>query len=1408
MVFSISAGTLPLWASLNSSTGTISGTSDNVADTNVTISCESADGQQASLEITISIMEVVPELQAPVNTSMPTISGNTSIGSLLTCTSDGTWTGYPVPELNSRQWLRDGAEISDATDETYTTVDDDAELDIACRVTYSNSEGSASATSNSIVMDAVPEEPVLSIFGFDNISDPGVGSDDFSSDRLLVASFTKTSGPIVSIHAHVTNKNNTPGGQFRVACYSDGIGKPGSLLWASDVSTAESVPTSLTFNCDDTSSSDDAGTYWLGVTTMSGYDNQFYYVLPAAGSRYGITTNSDAQNLPLTWPDETLNGAFDDCALLVWCEYEEVPSYVPVNTVAPHVSGESLVDSTITCTTGTWTNDPEGYTYQWRKDDADITDATDSSYALQLEDVGTYIGCRVTATNSFGSASAYSDNTILVTDDEEPGEENAAPTNVVAPTVTGTSVEGNVLTCALGTWTGIPEPTYTYQWRRDDIDIEGETDSTYTSLDTDVGSVISCRVTATNSEGSESVTTSGRTIVALADLNLELDLSYVVQSGSRWTAFIDFVDAELGGSSPYGFSAYDAIYAYRITGNTDYRTLAIDTIEEQVVAAELAITEGSGRPEVAGDSYLYAGEHIGPLAMAYQWFYDQLSGDQRSRWAAYADQTIYNIWNPSIAEWGGVSQTWSGWAVNDPGNNYYYSFTTATAFWALASSNAEMLEFVDSNKFTPLRSYMSAITGGGSREGTGYGVSFMNLFDLYQVWEDSNQSALANANRHLTDTGLYWLHATMPTLDTYCPIGDLARESYPNLFDYHRHLVLQVHRITDDSDVRDQVSWWLNNISVQSMSQGTQRKYNLLPPGSNTSSPPTTLNYYGSGTGVVFGRNSWEEDATFCHFLAGIYDQSHAAQQQGSFVLFNSSFRTVSGNIWSHSGIRQDVEYNNVLCFRTSGNTVIEQNTGTATNAVELESDGSFNAIANLKPIVSNATVTSWSREATFNAPLHQLRIQDSFATTSGTTATFQFVVPTSPTIEGNVVTCGDLRATIVVPGSPTVTSTALSDIPDSDVSQGHRVDISGASTEFDVLFEIISKQDATLPANTVAPSVTGDNEVGATLTSTQGTWTNDPSSYSYQWRRAGSNIGGATGDTYVAQSSDIGLVITCAVTATNDSGSITASSNGITIAGAPTNDVAPEVTGSTALGSTLTTTNGTWIAYPTPTYTYQWQYDDAGWVNIVDQTESTLDTSGMDVGDYRCVVTATNDNGNDSAASNTVAMTEEGGGEGGDPASFGWDPGTNDIEGVDADTRCWMAKFVKTSSGTVDGVFARMASSSGAGDLVKILCYSDNAGAPDQLIWSTTGQVIPGPGVMTFDVPADVSGTYPAGTYHLGVVGNPSSYNGKIIYGDGIGLELAYEGMDYNSPAATWPTIDNTEYDGLSVAIWCTYNS
>jgi hypothetical protein len=86
----------------------------------------------------------------------------------------------------------------------------------------------------------------------------------------------------------------------------------------------------------------------------------------------------------------------------------------------------------------------------------------------------------------------------------------------------------------------------------------------------------------------------------------------------------------------------------------------------------------------------------------------------------------------------------------------------------------------------------------------------------------------------------------------------------------------------------------------------------------------------------------------------------------------------------------------------------------------------------------------------------------------------------------------------------------------------------------------------ASAPVNIITPSIAGASLAhGAVFTADVGQWTPSGVSYTYQWKKNGSNIGGATSSTYTTLVGDVGGVITVAVTATNATGSTTATSLG-----------------------------------------------------------------------------------------------------------------------------------------------------------------------------------------------------------------------------------------------------------------------
>jgi hypothetical protein len=85
--------------------------------------------------------------------------------------------------------------------------------------------------------------------------------------------------------------------------------------------------------------------------------------------------------------------------------------------------------------------------------------------------------------------------------------------------------------------------------------------------------------------------------------------------------------------------------------------------------------------------------------------------------------------------------------------------------------------------------------------------------------------------------------------------------------------------------------------------------------------------------------------------------------------------------------------------------------------------------------------------------------------------------------------------------------------------------------------------ESGTKPQNLIAPVITG-NEVGVAITSTNGTWTGSPTSYTYKWQVSDdgstgwADISGATSATYTPVSGDEDKYVRLQVTATNSNGS------------------------------------------------------------------------------------------------------------------------------------------------------------------------------------------------------------------------------------------------------------------------------
>ena len=134
---------------------------------------------------------------------------------------------------------------------------------------------------------------------------------------------------------------------------------------------------------------------------------------------------------------------------------------------------------------------------------SDIAGATGSgAYTLVNADAGATLRIKVTATNGSGSTTIWSEPTEVIT-----GGGGSPPVNTVAPVVSGSTVQGQVLSVSNGSWTGSPAPSFSYQWQRCDsggancVAIGAATGQTYTLAAADVGHTMVATVTGQNGSG-------------------------------------------------------------------------------------------------------------------------------------------------------------------------------------------------------------------------------------------------------------------------------------------------------------------------------------------------------------------------------------------------------------------------------------------------------------------------------------------------------------------------------------------------------------------------------------------------------------------------------------------------------------------------------------------------------------------------------------------------------------------------------------------------------------------------------------------------------------------------------------------------------------------------------------------
>ena len=270
-------------------------------------------------------------------------------------------------------------------------------------------------------------------------------------------------------------------------------------------------------------------------------------------------------------------------------------------TGVPTISGTVQVDETLTAD-ASGIDDADGltnvsYSYQWLADDADIQDATGSTYTLTDDDVGKAISVRATFTDNAGNEESLTSGATA----EVEARPNSPATG--APTISGTAQVRETLTAdtsPIADEDGLTNVSFSYQWLADDADIGGETASAYTLSDDDVGKVIKVKVTFTDNAGNEESLTSKATAEVEARPNSPATgapaISGTAQAGETLTADTSGI-TDANGLTNVAFSYQWLADDADIGGETASTYTLSDDDVGKVIKVKVTFTDNAGNEE-------------------------------------------------------------------------------------------------------------------------------------------------------------------------------------------------------------------------------------------------------------------------------------------------------------------------------------------------------------------------------------------------------------------------------------------------------------------------------------------------------------------------------------------------------------------------------------------------------------------------------------------------------------------------------------------------------------------------------------------------------------------------------------------------------------------------------------------
>ena len=414
-----------------------------------------------------------PQANTPATGALA-ITGAARVGETLAANTSGIADEDGLENaVFSYQWQAGGADISGATDSTYTLVDDDAGKAVSVAVSFTDDDGNEETLTGAAGTVPADDYTVNEIWGTGNwgrvtVGGSATGVVEKPGDRDFFGvnlSRGRTYRIDVAGHGDV-------GALEQVRLY-------GVFVYAEDLECSGAY--------------DDPGVTTYVLTAEHSAPHSV--AVRAEGDGTGVYRVSVSES------DDTGTGC--DTAPVAAAQAANTPA-----TGAPVITGTVRVGETLTAGTSVIA-DEDGqsnavYSYQWQADGAEISSATGSAYTLAGADKGKAISVKVSFSDDAGNAETLTS--------EPTGAVEAKPNSPAtgAPAVTGTAKVGETLTAdtsGIADADGLDNVSFTYQWLAGDADIQDATASTYTPVVDDMGKAISVTVSFSDDAGNaESLT--------------------------------------------------------------------------------------------------------------------------------------------------------------------------------------------------------------------------------------------------------------------------------------------------------------------------------------------------------------------------------------------------------------------------------------------------------------------------------------------------------------------------------------------------------------------------------------------------------------------------------------------------------------------------------------------------------------------------------------------------------------------------------------------------------------------------------------------------------------------------------------------------------------------------------------